>query len=404
LFAELDLDFGISAPKEIATDIETRLAQEGDKIDHHDRLALWRLAARAYRYAERPEDQHRCQNSAADCLVEEAERSAAGQPSAVMAASLLSDAIAELHGVPGAKDKRRALRHRLVDVQAGIPDEMGTFSHPIDLRPLVENAERSLEGLNLRDMLLMFADLEGSPAPEKLREEAIRSIQKHPLSSLFGTTFHDHEGKVLHRTSGGGIGDGQDEEAIQTTVAQHEKIRREIHARGQVEAGRRYIVDRFYLAEDIFRSLLGYSPFVPNDLVQTFSRGFTRFFQGDFVAGLYILTPLLENSLRHVLKMNGLDVTTFDDARQVQEERTLSGLFEQMRSELDEVFTPAITTDVANVFLSQPGPCIRNNVAHGLLHDGDPYSSDAIYACWLIFRLCCIPLFGKREQIVLAVG
>jgi len=37
---------------------------------------------------------------------------------------------------------------------------------------------------------------------------------------------------------------------------------------------------------------------VPNDLVQSFARGFTRFFQSDFTSALYILTPLLENSLR----------------------------------------------------------------------------------------------------------
>src|SRR4029077_18984224 len=38
-------------------------------------------------------------------------------------------------------------------------------------------------------------------------------------------------------------------------------------------------------------------------------RAFLRFFQGDFASAVYILTPLLENSLRHVLKEAKLGIT-----------------------------------------------------------------------------------------------
>jgi hypothetical protein len=56
---------------------------------------------------------------------------------------------------------------------------------------------------------------------------------------------------------------------------------------------------------------------------------------------------------------------------------------------------------INNVFLAHPGPRLRHGVAHGLLSDGDPYGPDAIYACWLIFRLCCLPLLGIRGEITL---
>jgi hypothetical protein len=38
-------------------------------------------------------------------------------------------------------------------------------------------------------------------------------------------------------------------------------------------------------------------------------------------------------------------------------------------------------------------------VAHGLLFDGSPYGGDAIYGCWLIFRLCLLPLFPHRKEL-----
>lgn len=112
----------------------------------------------------------------------------------------------------------------------------------------------------------------------------------------------------------------------------------------------------------------------------------------------------MENSLRYALKQAGHDVTVFDDSTQTQRDRTISQLYEQMRSELDQIFTSAITTDIENVFLTKPGPGIRHSLAHGLLHDGDPYGADAVYGCWLIFRICLLPLFPHQAAIQLPVG
>jgi hypothetical protein len=199
---------------------------------------------------------------------------------------------------------------------------------------------------------------------------------------------------------GGGLG-GEDDSALKQQIAQSESIRRTFVVGSKFEVGRRAIVDNHYLSEDVFMSVLTHSPFVPGDLVFTFSRGFVKLFQGDSISALYILTPLLENSLRYVLKAHGEDVTVFDDSTQTQQDRTISSLFEQMRPQLDEIFTKTITADLERVFLDKPGPHIRHAVSHGLLSDGEAFSPDAIYACWIIFRLCLMPLYPYRDGIQL---
>jgi hypothetical protein len=395
-FGHLDLDFGISEPAEVGQGVEALIGRLPAATDGHTTVDLWRLAARAYHLAKRDDDRHRCQAAAAEQLVSMAE-----QPSVMLASHMLAEAIAELHGVPGKKDRRKELRHRLVDVQAGISEEMSAFSHPINLEELVKHVEQQMQHPSLRDKLFVFAALARSPAPAQLTEQAAKSIREHPLSSLFGASHHDREGKVVHRTEGAGFGDGADSSAIQRQIAQDESIRRHITASGEIEVARQAIAREHYISEDVFARLLVHSPFVPQDLVMTYSRGLTRFFQGDFVSGLYILTPLLENSLRHVLKRHGHDVTKFDDAKVTQEDRTISSLFEQMRAELVSVFGDAIATDIENVFLKKPGPYLRHSLSHGLLHDGDPYSDDAIYGCWLIFHLCMLPLLPYRTQLTL---
>lgn len=397
-FFEMDLDFGISAPGGLAAEIEAFLNSGTNEPGSHMIVELWRLAARAYHDAKDEGGKYRCRIAAAEALVAEGEK----HSSAMLASHWLSAAIAEYHGIPGKRERRTQLRHKLIDVQSGISEEMSSFSHAMDLSEIVEHVKKQLEGeRHLVDLLFMFADLERSPSPDRLVADAIKSIRDHPLSSIFGTSFLDHEGKVIHKSEGGGFGDDGNDDAIRVQIAQHEGIRRNLFVAGEVQLPRQHIVDRFYLSEDTFEALLQHSPFVPNDVISTYSRGFARFFSGDCTSALYILTPMLENSLRHVLRMSGHDVTTFDDARQVQEDRTISSLFEQMRSELNSTFSDAITTDIANVFLSKPGPSLRHALAHGLLNDSSPYNADAIYACWLIFRLCCIPLFPHRDQIEL---
>ncbi|HEV2570826.1 MAG TPA: hypothetical protein VGU72_03750 [Beijerinckiaceae bacterium] len=400
LYSNLDLDFYVSDPTLVGKELEELISRSSDTIDQQSCVDLWRLCARAYRYAKNSDRQHHANAATAEQLANMAEH----QPSAILAASLLSEAISTLHGIPDKREYRKALRHRLVDIQAGIADEMSSFSHPLDISKIARGAEQAMSGLSLRDKLFLFADLAGSPEspdPSQLKEEASTSIREYPLSSLFSASHHDHEGKVVHRSQGVNLGDSLDDTAIQNQIAQDERLRRSIIAQGELEVARQIIAQEHFLSDDTFIPILLHSPFVPQGLVRTFSRGFLRFFQGDFISGLYILTPLLESSLRHLLKSYSHDVTIFDDATQTQQDRTISSLYEQMRNELDEIFGSSITTDIENTFLTRPGPYLRHALAHGLLHDGNPSSHDAIYGCWLIFRLSLLPLFPYRTQLSL---
>lgn len=399
-FAELDLDFGVSDPALVAAGIETVLSSPGD-ADVHILSSLWRLAGRGYHLAKRDPDKYRCQSAAAEAMVAEAERifgERGKQASAMLASHMMSGAIAQLHGIPAAKERRIALRHRLVDMQARIPDEMSAYTHQWDVKDIATRVKDAMGNGALLDQFFLFMSIATSPDPAALVAEAEQSIRDHPLSTLFGVVHCDREGKAVHRSEPAGFGEGNSS-AVRQRIAEGEAIRRNLIATAQIEAARQAIMAQHFLPEETLAALFQQSPFVPPELIATFSRAFLRFFQGDFASAVYILTPLVENSLRHVLKQYGHDVTTFDDATQTQKNLTISQLFEQRREELDAAFTKPITTDIENVFLSRPGPHLRHDLAHGLAHDGTPYGPDAIYGCWLIFRLCLLPLFPYRDQL-----
>ena len=137
-FRHLDLDFGISDPGIVGKEIESLIVGLAADTDGHTVVNLWRMASRAFRLAKKDSDQHRSQSEAAEQLF----RMAGQQPMAMLNASMLAEAIAELHGVPDKKDRRKELHHRLVDVQAGIADEMSPFTIPIDLDEIVRVVQR----------------------------------------------------------------------------------------------------------------------------------------------------------------------------------------------------------------------------------------------------------------------
>ncbi len=396
-FGTLALDFSLIDPVTLGDNLVNLF----ENPPHHCHVAVefWRLAARAYHLGKKEDGKNRCLSEAAERLVAEANSSNA---SPLLAAHFLSSAISALHGVPGKRDRRTELRHKLIDVQSHVLEEMVPISHDLDLTKYITDIKDKISSLGLIDQLFRFAKVSMSPDPQELRLEAIAATAEYPLASLFGGTHLDDEGKVIYRNRGAGSGDQPNESAIAEQIAQRENIRRTVTAHA-IEAARQTILDQHHLCEDIFRGLLRYSPFVPPDLIQTYSRGFARFFQGDSVSSVYILTPLLENSLRYVLKARGHDVTIFDDATQTQKDHTLSSLFQRMRQELDEIFSISITADIEHVFLTKPGPYLRHALSHGLLHDGDPYGPDALYGCWLIFRLCLLPLFPHSEKFQLNI-
>ena len=196
-FAGLDLDFRVSDPVAVAGGIEEVLAAPAD-ADVHRVASLWGLASRAYQLAKRDEDRYRCQSEAAEAFAAGAERVLAGQGkgSAMLASHMMSNAIAQLHGIPAKRERRTELRHRLVDIQARIPEEMSVFSHHWDLKEIEAQVTKAMGDGALFDQLFLFAAIAMSPDPANLATEAEELIRQHPLSSLVAAV---HAGRSVGR-------------------------------------------------------------------------------------------------------------------------------------------------------------------------------------------------------------
>jgi hypothetical protein len=73
------------------------------------------------------------------------------------------------------------------------------------------------------------------------------------------------------------------------------------------------------------------------------------------ISALHVLTPQLENSIRHVLRSHGHDVSKLH-SDMTQEDVNLSVLLDRFRPPMDAIFGGALVTDIDNVFNVRGGP------------------------------------------------
>jgi len=390
---ELSLQFSAETPATIAAYAETLTA--ANDPDPHTSRELWELAAFAHRQSGDDQERDRCLVSAAECHVRLAEADGA---QGMAASAHFMDAIEALRRVPGTRERRQQLEPRLREAQASIRDEMGVISTPVDLSALVTQTRRRIGGLSLAQALAEFATLSESPDPGDLRNDTLKLAEENPLFGVMPVSMVDEEGKVIAK-SPGLAGDEEDSElALHHLIARVEGLRRQSDVEGMIEPARRLIHREHPLDHIDFRVLAEMSPLVPADRAALFALGFTRFFGGDFASALHILVPQLENSLRYVLKQAGVEPSAIH-SDMTQENRTLSVILTRDREPLETFIDPAIVYEIENLFDFRGGPTIRHQLAHGLMSTDEFYGTDSIYACWFMFRLCCLPLFPRWEEV-----
>ena len=390
---KLCLDRNILAPDLIVVKAE-EFASAEDTRPQIERN-LWELAAQGYHLSRKELDEHRCHKNAAECFVKMA-LEAGGE--GLVDASFISDAIEAYRNIPGTKERREELQKLLRNAQTSIGDEMHISSIESDLSAFIKKAQDLIANKRLSKALENFASLTNSPDRSSLQNEVARQVEEHPSLGITPFKRIDSAGRVVAKSPGLlGAGENQDE-SMRYLIADYEALRRGRAVHGLIEPARCVIHSEHSLDQSYFLRIAEMSPFVPIDRVDVFALGFIRFFQGDFISAAHILVPQLESSVRHILSLIGQDTWTIR-SDMTEESRSLSSMLNNCQDELERILGPAIVFDMDNVFVFEGGPKIRHRIAHGLISGAECFSADAIYACWLIYRLCCLPSLRNWAKV-----
>ncbi|HEX5259622.1 MAG TPA: DUF4209 domain-containing protein [Sphingomicrobium sp.] len=385
--AQIRIDHDLVDIATVARDAET-LAQS--RVGGEYPMAVqgaWNLAAGCFARLGDKESERRCRERSVDETLRMREQ----VDSSSARAFWTRKAIAELRSAGAFAQRIKQLRAELRELQDASLDEFGQFTLPTDLSDQRKAVIELFEGLGLPEVLLQFAIVPRTPTIEQLKSQALENRKTSILGSLMSSSYSDREGKVIAETPAGALDSEPDDEWIKAESLRTLDLFRHQIVGGFIEPARHNVMMRFPLEERHFEPIATMSPFVPQGHEFLFMLGFARFWQGDFASAAHLLLPQLENSLRHVLLNSGRESSKIKPDM-LQEDRSLSGLLLNLRPELEEIFGADIINEIDLLFNFRAGPSLRHEVAHGKLTTGACYHRDAIYACWLIYRLMCLPL------------
>lgn len=260
--------------------------------------------------------------------------------------------------------------------------------------------EVDVSGITLSRALYEFTIVTDSPDPKRLLRQAKSIVKTSPVFSRLNNPSLRMSGTKAVLSSSTCSSDVDEYSIFGSQIHHIENIRRIVTARDEINSYRGIIgyerrVSKFDLVE-----IVGRSPVVSPCFVDTISDGFERYFKGDMIAAFYILMPFVESIIRKALIACEYDVTTYRSSTGVQEDRSISSLFNFMRNQVEGVFGSSIVTDIERVFLAQGGPLLRHRFAHADLDDGVPSDNNSIYALWLIWRLIALPLIPRWHEVI----
>jgi hypothetical protein len=394
--AQLCVDYEIVVPERAAADLETAANAKPDTYPEAIRIAL-DFASMLYRRSGQQEGERRCQLGAVRQMLRMRDEC----PQAGAKASWVMDALLRLRTIKceEAMTLENELEEELRRLQRASLREMGTFAVNIEIPVERDRVTGMFLEMDFPTALKSFALLDGSPKMEDLKAEALRQAQEAPLSAMMGIKHIDDEGKTIVITDGAASSEEPPANWYINMIARAESLRRATVVANCIEPVRLLLNKLIWIEERHFNPIVWQSAFVPQLQAPLYALGFARFFQGDPASAAYLLIPQLEPSLRHILKAHGGDPTKRrDDA--TEEDRSLDAIITNHRAELTNILGAPLLEELERVFNLKPGPALRHDVAHGQMSAGQCYSSDVIYACWLLYRVCCLFLMQKWDEWV----
>lgn len=401
--AELSLAYGLISPDlllEIVRNEASKVSPHGPNWPSMLNANLWLLAATLSKRTDQKELERECRLNAVSCYVGISQYYHRSGLAVFSAVAWLQTAIHTLHGISDAQDLRDKLKSELSSLQKLSADQLETVHSSIDIGEAIEEGKSTATGLSLSEAFKHLGVCGGvSPEKEELVKEASELAHRFPIQTLFPSVAVDVEGKIVHRDdpiafSDSDLNYGQLESSIMTS----ERIRRGIVTNAYIKTALETLNKEHFFSEEDLHNIIAVSPTLPKSQCLVATRGFYRWISGDNISGLSILVPLLESILRHSLTQSGYDISKVDHAKGTQENKSLHALLSQHKEQLNSIFGQELVGDLERTFSARSGPRLRDSVAHGLYSDGAYFGEDAIYGCWLIWKLVVWPLVPLWEH------
>lgn len=317
------------------------------------------------------------------------------QPSNIVAASFYEKAIQTYRSVPRALRDARKVDGRIAELhtslnaagQASLGD-MGVVSlGPIDMAEIVQAAQTSVSGKPLFEALEALANVHQGARKKNIKEFSETLLQDYPLQAIFSATHMSRDGRVIAKRPSMGFGSRDSEsyqQALWAKMVQQYLMELNLVVQGQIWPALEMLLLDHRIRESDLAQIVAQSPIVPQGRESLVTKALFAGFERDLVVALHLLVPQVEHLVRWHLKSSGVKTTNLD-INGIENENGLSTLIDL--PEVASIFGEDLAFELKALFCDPFGPNLRNELAHGLLDEGNCQRVETVYAWWLLLRM-----------------
>lgn len=394
---ELLLEFRHGDATELSEYATTAAQQAEANGDFQRAKDYFNLAADCCRAAKLADEEAAHRRAATESLVKEADAALAHpKRGAMVAATILSSAVQAMRQAPSGKARADELARRLVEVQDQALTELKAVSTSVDATRMVEESVRRVSGKSFVDAVLAFCQLVGPPSLDALRRQVEEEARVAVLSSLMPAEVLNARGRVVAKVPGleHGVTDPT-HLGLRWRMFRCAGLSRSLTAQAAIEPARRTILHEHWPDRAAVLELIRYSPWIPQGHHESIARAIASGFHGDMLLVGHLVPLQFEAVIRQAVELNGApDPMLKPDG--TQEERTLSAMLESPRAAA--AFGPAGVFELQDLLTDPLGSNLRNEVAHGLKTDEEFFSTEFVYAWWLLLQYLALTAHIVRAK------
>lgn len=327
----------------------------------------------------------------------------AAQPSFLGASHWMDKAVHTLREAKAdAADIEKA--HKcLLDFQKRGMAEMQTIRIPREGSDIEEKLEQSaqaaaavVKGQCFEDAILRLAYVADPSQPAELRQRIENNEGGGVFTQLFGASTVRSDGQISDTKPPLDSNDPKEREeaVVKEMYSQARTIDWIARAQVLIEPARQQVVAEHAALRVDLLFLVQDNPFVPNGREGLFLRGLHAGLHGDIVLALHLLLPQVEHSIREIFTAHGV-ITSKLESDTTQDERDLGWML--THPQMAKIFGEGMAFDLRGLLVERFGLNLRNDLAHGLLAEQQMITPGAVYAWWLVLRLCCIPIIRAKQ-------
>jgi hypothetical protein len=379
---------------------ESLATQAEGRQDWNVARTYWGCKAEWHRLVKDAEPYRDACIKAAETYVGEAESALKRPtPSHGACAGFLMRAVEALRKIPETKARVEELHQRILKEQELIvANETTTHQVSADISEVVNATQAAFRSKPLEQVLLGLAMIGAPPAVASLRSSAEESMRTNIWSQIVPSVYMTEKGKHLAEKPSVMEGDQQSQDlCLKAEMMQEIKWHRGLMVSGRIKPALQVINTEHFVRLQDLEFLVRDNPFVPAGREPIFIRGLFAGLSGDFLFAGHLLVPQVENSIRHLLyNCAGEQRTSKLKADLTQPERDLNELL--YRDDVKRIIGEDLLFDLQSLMVEPGfGANLRNQLAHGLMDTDQFYADEAVYAWWLIWRMCCVPSLMRMQ-------